>query len=172
MGKRMTAGEIELALNHWLSNERLAVPNVSWGLRVHECDILTLSRSGYATEIEIKVSKSDLKRDADKDHGHRSQRIKYLYFAMPEAMRDCIGDVPEHAGIVLVSTDKYGDYQCQIIREPQPNVAARKFTDTEAFALARLGALRIWPLKWRVWELELELEYLIHGHNQDQDYSI
>lgn len=40
------------------------VPNVSWGLGLgHECDLLALDQQRRFTEIEIKISKSDLVRD-------------------------------------------------------------------------------------------------------------
>lgn len=147
--------DIEIAVAEWLGvrQQRLIVPNVSWGLGIHECDILTVSHSGYASEIEIKVSKSDLCRDAHKHHQHRSQRIKYLYFAMPASMCEYEADVPTQAGIILVDYYDFR-YQCTLTRRPTPNKLAKKFTDAEMFTLARLGALRIWSLKRRVLELE------------------
>ena len=49
---------------------------------LHECDLLVLSKSNYATEIEIKISKSDLIKDSKKEHAHESDLIKKLYFAV------------------------------------------------------------------------------------------
>ena len=48
-------------MNFFNYRANLIVPNISWGLGLHECDLLVLTSSGYATEIEIKVSKADLK---------------------------------------------------------------------------------------------------------------
>lgn len=170
---KLTTREIEVAVVEWLGvRERLTVPNVSWGLNMHECDLLTLNKSGYASEIEIKVSKSDLKADAHKSHLHRSNRIRHLYFAMPKEMECCEEFVPIQAGIVLVwhDADAYGDkprYRCQLVRRPITNKCARKFTPEEVLDLARLGTLRIWTLKRRVLELEHKIAV-----QQEADYSI
>lgn len=160
----MTAAEVELAVANWIgTREHLCVPNVSWGMHLHECDLLYLSDKGFATEIEIKVTKSDLKRDAQKRHQHRSPRIKFLYYAMPITMADCAELVPEHAGILLASRRQPLTWErepgrmrleCKVTREPETNRAAAAFTDTERLQLARLGALRIWTLKKRILELE------------------
>ena len=170
---KLTTREIEVAVVEWLGvRERLTVPNVSWGLNMHECDLLTLNKSGYASEIEIKVSKSDLKADAHKSHLHRSNRIRHLYFAMQKEMECCEEFVPIQAGIVLVwhDADAYGDkprYRCQLVRRPITNKCARKFTPEEVLDLARLGTLRIWTLKRRVLELEHKIAV-----QQEADYSI
>jgi len=172
LSKTLTTREIEVAIAEWLGvRERLTVPNVSWGLNMHECDLLTLNKSGYASEIEIKVSKSDLKADANKSHLHRSNRIRYLYFAMPKGMACCEEFVPVQAGIVLVSNDGDGygyklRYRCELVRRPITNKYARKFTPEEISDLARLGTLRIWALKRRI----LEIEHKICA--REMDYSI
>jgi hypothetical protein len=130
----------------------------------HECDLLMLSKAGYATEVEIKVSKSDLIADKKKRHGHRDykNRIKYLYFAIPEKLKDDIDHIPERAGIIVVREGtalRYNseagkriptDYvTCDIIRKPE-TMSTYKFTDSERYQLARLGALRIWGLKKKI----------------------
>ncbi len=164
----VSAREIELVVAEWLGvRQRLIVPNVSWGMHLHECDLLALSRSGWATEIEIKVSKADLKRDGHKHHQHRSHRIQYLYFAMPRAMRDCVEHVPIHAGIILVHSNEWGLYRCEIARRPIANPSACKFTADERLELARLGAIRIWSLKRRILEVQQRLAAFA-----EQDYSI
>lgn len=140
--------DIELAVADWLDTRRnLIVPNVSYGLNLHECDLLVLSKSGYATEIEIKVSHSDLKADAKKWHEHRSKRIKFLYFAMPAEMKAYIDDVPAKAGVILVSLKQYGSGYCEIVRRPLANALAVKFSMDDQFQMARLGTLRMWKLK-------------------------
>ena len=47
-------------------SSHLVVPNVSAGLHIHECDLISVTKGGYATEIEIKVSVSDTKKDLSK----------------------------------------------------------------------------------------------------------
>ena len=121
----------------------LVIPNASWGINVHECDLLALTGAGYAHEVEIKVSISDLKRDGRKRHRHQSPKIKYLWFAAPEEMRGAmIEHVPETAGIILVQSVDNG-HIVKIIRRPVPR-KARKFSDYERYRLARLGTIRYW----------------------------
>jgi len=55
-----------------------------------------------------KISKSDLKADAKKNHNHdkNGNYIKYLWFAMPKKLMGCEDLVPENAGIIYI--DKWG----------------------------------------------------------------
>ena len=91
----MTCAEIELKLVKWFNpRTHLIVPNVSWGFTSHECDLLIMSKSGYLIEVEIKVSLPDLKKDLLKKHGHKEDRIKYLYFAIPQKLEKYIEYIP------------------------------------------------------------------------------
>lgn len=118
----------------------LVVPNVtSFG---HECDVLALSSNGYAHEIEIKISKSDLKKDLEKKHGHRSNLIRMLWFAGPKSLESAFLEIaPERAGIILIDDTTFVP---SIIRQPLINELAKKFTVEQRFKLARLGTLRFW----------------------------
>lgn len=124
----------------------LVVPNASYGVNLHECDLLALTASGYAHEIEIKVSVSDLKRDAEKRHHHESKRVKCLWFAAPAGMREAMLEhVPGHAGIILVHDQSRGFSKVlEIVRKAQRRADARAFTAEERYDLARLGTIRYW----------------------------
>ena len=139
--------EIHLAA-YFNIRTHLIVPNVSWGLSIHECDLLILSKAGYATEIEIKISKSDLKKDKFKNHGHLSKKIKNFYYAVPEAINvEFVKEhIPERAGIIVVNAKG----RCKIVRKCIVNKDAVKIDDKERYKMARLGALRIWNLKKNV----------------------
>ena len=146
---------MECALAIWLNyRQNLIVPNVSWGISgLHECDLLVVSKAGYLTEIEIKVTRADLRADKKKWHGHESRRIKRLFFALPDYLEHCIDMVPERAGIILVRPKANVPYvypyhqRCREIRKAQRNKDAGKITVTDRYKIARLGALRIWQLK-------------------------
>jgi len=153
---------MECALAHEFNyRKNLVVPNVAWGMNLHECDLLVVSERGYASEVEIKISKADLKKDATKAHQHENRRIKSLWFAIPDYLEDCIDLVPERAGIIIVKTgplktDKFDGRtytwprKCTRLRPPQMNGLAQPFSDAERFKVARLGALRIWRLKQKL----------------------
>ena len=143
-----TSREIEVAIaNHFGIRQNIIVPNVSWGMFGYELDLCILNcKSMYASEVEIKISKSDLKRDSKKyrPHERNGNLIRQLWFAMPEKLKGCEEFVPEKAGIVYVS--KLGitwEY-----RHSEINKIARKWNIEESYKLARLGTMRIWKLKW------------------------
>lgn len=147
-----TSSEIEIAVAHYFGiRKHLIVPNVSWSMLSYECDMMVLLPSGFAAEVEIKISRSDLRADTKKTHQHRSNLMRYLYFAIPEKLEMCVGEIPERAGILIVrKTIKgsmvYGN-NVEMLRAPKPNDCARKLSDQEKFNLARLGTLRMWNLK-------------------------
>lgn len=159
MPAKITTLEMECAIAQWATPRRnLVVPNVSWGMNIHECDVLILSDAGYATEVEIKISKADLKKERTKRHGHHDyhNRIKRLFFAFPAALwpklDDALDCVPERAGILLVTPRGHAPgwgplWRVETQRDCVTNKAAGKFSDSERYKLARLGALRVWGLK-------------------------
>ena len=155
---KITTPEMECALSNWFDYRvNLIVPCVYWGhgCFYHECDLLIVSKAGYVTEVEIKISRGDLQADAKKLHGHHGgSAIKYLYFAVPERLEAAaLQFVPERAGIILVSPKDNvpGEYpyspRCKRIRQPIVNKHAQKMPDRERYKVARLGALRLWGLK-------------------------
>ena len=154
----MTALDIELAVaEHIGIRQHLIVPNVSWGLGLaHECDLLYVTKSGYAHEVEIKVSRSDLLRDQKKRKYRDSFRechyheclVRSLTFAIPAEMEASIPDIPEYAGVLLVEPHpRWKRLVCREVRKAVPYRDARKLSDEERFDLARLGTMRIWGLK-------------------------
>lgn len=146
---KITAAEIEVKVaSYYGYRQNIIVPNISWGVNLHECDLLIIRKSGYGIEVEIKISKSDLKADAKKGHNHndRLNRLSELYFAMPDYMKDCIEYVPERAGILLIS--KHDTYcGISILRDAKVNKNRCKFSSEEMLKIAHLGTMRIWNLK-------------------------
>lgn len=143
----MNAMDIERAMAHHIGiRTHVIVPNVSWAMFDYELDLCSLDiHSMYATEVEIKISKSDLKADLKKPHHHHNPWMHYLYFAMPESMQDCIDLVPEHAGIYLVKeSNKWGEPEVLKAKQAVVNKEAKKWDDHKAFELARLASLRYW----------------------------
>ena len=146
-----TTRELEIALSRYFGIQKnIIVPNVTRSsmLMHYEMDLCILSWKGrYATEVEIKISKSDLKADTKKWHHHsydfNYNRIKYLWFAMPECLKGNEEIIPPHAGILYV--DKYG--RINVHRKSISNKNARKWDDADSLRLARLSTLRVWSLK-------------------------
>jgi hypothetical protein len=120
-------------------------PSQSYG---HECDLLVITKAGYAIEIEIKISLCDLKADMQKIHNHNSKKLRYLYFAIPQNLEIHIEYIPSKAGILVLYDTivgrRNGRSTCiKEMRKPQ-TLSNYKLTSEEQYRLARLGALRIW----------------------------
>lgn len=163
--------EIEYALfNKFFGRYPLITTNItgSSGVVNHECDLLMVSKNNYLTEVEIKISKEDLKKDFEKWHGHRDKRIKYQYFAMPYEMRKYIDLIPEEFGIFLIQKDTIRDSFCRKIpirktmykvyewRKASKNkiFEGYKVSEENLMNLYRLSAMRYWSAKKR--ELKAE----------------
>lgn len=85
------------------------------GCGLGECDVMSVSKSNYIYEYEVKISKSDFKADfKKKKHKNMSKRKSineskgyyyspnYFYFVVPSGLID-INDVPEYAGLMYVN---------------------------------------------------------------------
>jgi len=152
----MNALDVELAVVALL-NYRIytIVPNVSWGLGLrHECDILALDEKGRFTEIEIKVTASDLKADFKKDHNHNSKFISRLYYAMPIEICEKYHEIiPKHCGIIAIKQiDIYGDgkyimNQAQYYRMAKHDKTKQMPDEKTIKKFMQLGCMRIWSLK-------------------------
>jgi hypothetical protein len=160
MSEKITAAEIELALASFFDWRRnFVIPNISNGFRGinYEIDVMVVTQSLYAYDIEIKVSASDLKRDQDKDKWRYCLDQHYFrksYFAMPETMSQYQDLVPAHAGIILVSyNERRYWYDAKVVREPVVDNLAKKITEAELTQLGRLTMLRMWDLKHNIRQL-------------------
>ena len=150
--------QLECALANFLNYRRnIIIPNIGWGLHIHECDLFLVTTAGYTMEIEIKTSQADIVNDKRKKRGHYSNKIKYLYFAIPCNVKYRPDDIPQRAGIILVDEND----RCIIKRKAIPNPTAKKLSTQDLVALARLGAMRIWNLKEMIrdrWYLRQEFK--------------
>lgn len=153
--KRLTAVDIELAVAcHFGHRTTLMVPNVStgWGLR-YEADMVVV-KYGFAMEIEIKVTASDIVADTRKLHGHDSNMFRMLWFAVPDALT-AHPAIPGKAGIMAYcqrvyyagTRSEYAVDAIEVRRAPAVNKTAKKLSAEQKFNLARLGTMRIWDLK-------------------------
>ena len=152
-GCRMTTPaktEIEIALYNWLRDRAFEViaPNVY--ILQGEQDMLAISRSGYASEFEIKMTRSDYLIDFSKTVGSKLEAQlrgqfwlkheyldgsrqsvnqwdvpKYFWFVVPAGMVD-IEDVPSYAGLLYAFRDDSDDVCIRIIRKAPARKGAAK----------------------------------------------
>lgn len=169
---KIHAGQVEVAVAKLL-NYRVytIVPNVFWGLDLwHECDMLALDKQGRFTEIEIKVSASDLKADFKKSHGHKSKFISRLFYAMPIDLCEKYADlIPNHCGIISVKPqtfwrfkkesssfekrhgialkESFEGYKAEFYRQAKHDKTKDKPDEKTIIKFMQLGCMRIWSLK-------------------------
>lgn len=115
---KLHSGHIMFALARyfdWFRN--MMMPE--WEINGGRADLLFISRSGYATEIEIKISLSDWNADRDKEKWRRDRpHISRFFYAVPEALSDQIPSwVPDTAGIIAVALHGSGYPTVRIARE-------------------------------------------------------
>lgn len=152
----MTTEEIEYALIKNLNlRQHYVIRNLSWGIHnLHECDMVKLTKSGYATEYEIKTNKADIIRDKYKQHQHQSDYIKELYFVVPYNLIDyAFNNIPVEAGLIAVYDMPNLDldiqsfntinFQLRFVRAAKKRKNAKKWSHEDIVQLLRLSNMRI-----------------------------
>ena len=159
----MTSADIERAIiRTWNPRQNLLVPNVSWGFfNWGEVDLLKVEKSGYLTEIEIKASLSDLKREWKKMRWSPvyqewfRKSIRRYFIAMPEGLYEKGREIiPDWAGAGILTVPEVRETSGRFSRphahqqqKPRINKEAAKITCHDLAALGRLGTLRYWSLR-------------------------
>lgn len=160
----MTTKRIEEVLYKYCKRKgvKLIALNINYLYPVisHEIDFMFISKANYLTEIEIKISKSDLKADFKKRHKHPigfaryrlnsngeldelpfadGITIKQQYFAIPHTLEDCIDLIPNHFGVLLI----YPSGKIKRVRLARNN-KARQLTESEILHFAILQSNKYW----------------------------
>lgn len=159
-----------IALQTFKRRYLVAVPNCTW--TGYECDLLVVTDDLRIIDIEIKISRADLKVDAKKmkwwetyfqnsstklwqRHDAPVARVwppkawKH-YYAMPrEIWKPELADVmPSPAsGILLLDRPRHASDPSVIVnveRRCTPNKAAERIAPADAIDIARLASLRMW----------------------------
>ncbi len=144
------------------SNVFFLMENVSWGLfNWGEVDLLVCSKALYLTDVEIKLSISDLRADFRK-RKWRSNRfkadIKHHYYAVPKEIEvRAISVIEQHrpnSGIIVVEKklcgsggNEYHIESCRVLKQSKANNKAKAFPGDKLINLARLSMFRYWRKK-------------------------
>lgn len=152
------------------SNSALVmVPNCSW--TGHECDVLVVEKGLRIIDIEVKISRSDLKADLKKEKWweRRSQywvvegppapdmrrqwplQVWKHYYAMPKSIwtPELLSDLPPASGILLLEEKSTaynvsGPLGIRVERAAKPCRDADKLSPASVLDIARLASLRMW----------------------------
>jgi len=174
---KTTTLKMEILLMHYFDiTANLIVPGVTTMSQMveFETDLLVLSKAGYATAVEIKVSKDDLRNDLKKRHIKKVNQIlingkfgldfyyknlKYFYYAVPYYLEEeALKQIPDFCGLLVYNDVKYtqnynrGAYikkEIHTVRKPKM-LFKTKWTDKNRYNLARLGTMRILRLKEKI----------------------
>lgn len=145
--EKLNTKELEVLVADFFGvRTHLIIPNVSWGFGLlYEADLVVVTRSRYVYEVELKVSKSDLKADANKKkHNNPRKTFKRMYYAMPEEIYDP-ALVPDYAGVLLAYMHRKRWY-IKLERKPD-NLSVEPITDKQYLKLLELMAMRVWSIK-------------------------
>lgn len=143
-------------------NDLCVLPNALW--TGNEVDLLVCTKDLYLIDVEIKISRVDLKMDKDKDkwwkkHWGKINPVTRLYerpdptpreyptkvwkhyYAMPKSIwtESLMEHIQPISGILLVE-----GRQVECIKRAKPNRKAEPITAEHAIELARLASFRMW----------------------------
>ena len=178
MSKAADITRMELAIRRYCTPamcvNRLTGGPVSWG----ECDVVSITKSGYVTEYEIKTSVADLRRELKKERWKNQtyteypdykgcldrfrEAIKYYYIVVPDTLAEKAANllpVP-NAGLLVFHKVKPGDegFDRQLDRittkiKATANRQARPLSPEDWRRLS-------WLLQARYWDRHLELQHV------------
>lgn len=113
-----------------------------------EADLIAVSKSGYCTEIEIKVSKADLLNDLKKEKHTkpRDRRIARYFFAIPKELEQvALESLPVDIGIITVELKKGRTrYTVNVVRPATKNKNSDKISIQDLTKLYYLQNFRYW----------------------------
>jgi hypothetical protein len=144
------------------------VDNCNW--TGHECDVLGVTTDLRIIDVEVKISRSDLKADAKKDKWWHRQWGRYNpqtrdydrppdilcpwppkvwkhYYALPAEIwtDDLLGALPSPMSGVLLLSKKPGEFmQVRCLRRATPCRDATRLKPESVMDIARLANLRMW----------------------------
>lgn len=164
----------------------VVVPNCT--VTGHECDLLVVSKKLMLIDVEVKISRADLKADAKKDKWWQrweaiegrfqrvdpSRRIEWPpkvfmhYYAMPREiwspeLLPCLGSV--QSGVILVEATRHGTFDCVVEKRASRNPDAQPIEPAALINIARLASLRMWDVFKR------EDEQRLSGENKQVDVT-
>lgn len=139
------------------------VPNCSWP--GSECDLLVVTPNLRVIDVEIKISRADLRADAKKDKWFHSwdwrrdgayirdlrkrrewpRRVWKHYYCLPRDIwkPELLAEINPVSGVLIIESG-YPDLFIQCERMAKPDRSADKISAEDAIDIARLASLRMW----------------------------
>lgn len=161
---RWSAATIARALHRNFFNRKhlIVVPNCYW--TGYETDLLVVHENLRLIDVEIKISRADLKADAKKDKWWHHPisvwgqpkpepiarqwppRVWRHYYCVPADIwkDDLLDAIPPNSGVVILVEQRNGAVAAQCKRRARPNPDAQPIDVVNAINLGRLASLRMW----------------------------
>lgn len=149
---KLTERIVQKAIYFYWPDGYTSFPNVN--LFGWEMDLALVSSSMYLTEIEIKLTLSDWKRDCKKgkflnpQHAPKMfKHIKYFYYAVPERLLPKTPDfVTAETGIITFNLEG----KCRVERQPTARKNSEKINQRHMMRLYSKFYYRYswWDFKW------------------------
>lgn len=81
-------------------------------------DLFFVSKAGYGTEVEIKVTLADWNADRNKQKWKNPRpHVAQFFYAVPETLEDSIPDwLPAEAGVIVIKDQGLGYDQVKLVR--------------------------------------------------------
>jgi hypothetical protein len=161
------------------------VDNCNW--TGHECDVLGVTTDLRIIDVEVKISRADLKADAKKDkwwhrlgwtgmHGadcprRHPPKVWKHYYAMPKEiwrpeLLDCL---PSPASGVILMRERRNSATpvvAEVVRRATPAKDAYRLKPEQVIDIARLANLRMWEAYKREESARAEASDFYHGRLQ------
>jgi len=151
---RFDEAKIQYGLHEYLikKGHEYVIPNVSWSWLYWEADIISITKSFYMYEFEVKDRLAEFKNDFKKikhydlKRGKESARLpSYFSYVAPEsAVPLCL---PDYAGLIIVCMEgRYGhELSFEEIKKPT-KIHGLKQTESSVNKMLR-------TLMWKYWGL-------------------
>lgn len=93
--KPLTEYDLQYAIiQNWNRSGNFFCPNISSGFG--EMDVLRLTRSGYAYEFEVKISRADFRADKKKEYKHKNYSDMFNKIPLTGIGRYSVENVPNY----------------------------------------------------------------------------
>lgn len=156
--KEISERRFQDAIYHHRFGDKIIVPNAHYFCG--ENDVVSVNKSDFVSEFEIKISKADFKADFKKTEKHdllkrcyeqkwRKQYYSggflpypnYFYYVVPQDMIS-VSDVPDYAGLIIINSRGMAFKKKNAPRLHSDKITAKQFED-----LMRKMFHRYWNLR-------------------------
>jgi hypothetical protein len=151
-----------------IKNHEIMVPNSQ--LFKWESDMVSVTRTGFIHEFEIKVTRADFKQDAKKERArllldpvvkgyfqnYPCSRPNYFHYVVPDGLITA-NEIPEYAGLIYAMKPVVGyrlSYSTISVIKNAVRIHKERIVDAQRRQLERSMAFRYWRFRLRATEAE------------------